>query len=112
MRAPPLRTQITALVNHWRPIVGLETWTFDLYFGEKKLLGYCKADGRYEAAKIGFNLTRIRRELRTPVAVEELVVHELSHALDWRANETQVTRIARALLRAAGRNPSVVCSCG
>lgn len=112
MRRPPLQRQIELLVAHWRPITGLETWMFELHFDEKVLLGYCKADGRYEAAKIGFNLTRIRRELRTPEAVEELVVHEMAHALDWRANETQVTRIARALLRAAGRNPSIVCSCG
>lgn len=111
MRAPPLQKQIETLVAHWRPIAGLETWTFELHFDEKKLLGYCKADGRYEAAKLGFNLERIRKELRTPEAVEELVVHEMSHALDWRANETVVTRIARSMLRAAGRNPCIVTSC-
>lgn len=112
VRPPSLIRQIELLVNHWRPIVGLETWMFDLSYAEQRLLGCCKADPRYETAALGFNLTRITAELTTPEAVEELVVHEISHALDWRANETQVTRISRSLLRAAGRNPCIVISCG
>lgn len=110
-RPPSLHRQIEILVVHWLPIVGLETWMINLRFDEKVLLGSCKADRRYEQANLGFNLDRIRRELRTPEAVEELVVHELGHALDWRANETVTTRISRSLLRAAGRNPCIVTSC-
>jgi hypothetical protein len=99
------------LVAHWLPIAGLQSWMFTLRFGEKKLLGCCAADAKYETAVMGFNLARIRKELPTPVAVEELVVHEIGHALLPRGNETEVTRVSRAMLRAAGRNPSIVCSC-
>lgn len=110
-RSPSLQRQIEMLVAHWLPLCGLDSWMFTLRFGEKKLMGCCAADARYESAVMGFNLDRIRKELPTPVAVEELVVHEIAHALIPRGNETEVTRVARALLRTAGRNPSIVTSC-
>jgi predicted SprT family Zn-dependent metalloprotease len=50
-----------------------------------------------------FNLKRVRETCRTPGMIEELVCHELTHALSWRSSERTVTRISRALLRAAGR---------
>lgn len=103
MRAPSLQKQIETLVAHWRPIMGLDTWVIQVRFDEKVHTATCIAQPQYEEAVLTFNLKRIRENCRTPWMVEELVVHELSHALSWRSSERTVTRISRALLRAAGR---------
>lgn len=103
MRAPSLKTQIAALVAHWRPILGLEGWAIELRYNETKYAGYCKASPNYLAAVIGFNLKRVRKEYRTPEAVEELVVHELVHCVIWKSSERAVSQITYALLRAAHR---------
>lgn len=74
-----------------------------LRFDEKVYTATCIAQPQYEEAVITFNLARIRERCRSPEQIEELCVHELSHALSWRSSERTVTRISRALLRAAGR---------
>lgn len=103
MKRPSLKKQIELLVDHWKPILGLEGWAIELRFDETVSAGYCKAKPRYLTAVIGFNLERIRKEYRTPQAVEELTVHELVHAVAWRESERAVSQITYALLRAAGR---------
>jgi predicted SprT family Zn-dependent metalloprotease len=103
MRAPSLQKQIVTLVNHWRPIMGLDTWIIQVRFDEKVHTATCIAQPQYEEAMLTFNPKRIRTTCPTPGMIEELVVHELTHALSWKSNERTVTRISRALLRAAGR---------
>ena len=102
-RPPSLQRQIVTLVNHWRPIMGLDTWIIQTRFDEKVHTATCIAQPQYEEAVLTFNLKRIRTNCPTPAMIEELVVHELTHALSWRSSERTVTRISRALLRAAGR---------
>ena len=100
---PSLRRQIATLIAHWRPVLGLQAWLLDIRYDEAVLLGYCRAKPQYQTATIGFNLQRIRRELRSPEAIEDLVVHELTHAVIWRSSERAVSQVSLALLRAAGR---------
>lgn len=96
-----IRSRITRIFNKWRPIMGLDAWLLTLRFDETEALGTCAAKPNYEEATINFNLPRIKRELpHTMYALEELVVHELTHCIIWRANETAVSRVARAILRA------------
>lgn len=103
MKRPSLRQQIEILVDHWKPILGLEGWAIELRFDETVLAGYCKAKPRYLTAVIGFNLDRVRKEYRTPQAVEELTVHELVHCIIWKSSERAVSQVTYSLLRAAGR---------
>jgi hypothetical protein len=103
IRPPSLQRQIKTLVRHWRPIMGLDTWMIELRFDERVHTATCIAQPQYEEAVITFNLTRIQERCRSPEQVEELVVHELTHALAWRSSERTVTRLSRAMLRAAGR---------
>ena len=96
-----IRSRIERIYNRWRPIMGLDAWLITLRFDEQDALGTCLAKPAYEEATINFNLPRIKRELpHTMFALEELVVHELTHCIIWRANETAVSRVARAILRA------------
>jgi hypothetical protein len=103
VRTPSLQKQIVTLVNHWRPIMGLDTWIIQIRFDEKVHTATCVAQPQYEEAILTFNLKRVRETCRTPGMIEELICHELTHALSWRSSERTVTRISRALLRAAGR---------
>jgi hypothetical protein len=103
VRAPPLKKQIEALLAHWRPILGLESWAIEVRWDEQKHTGWCIAKPKYREAMIGFNLQRIKAECRTPEQVEDLVCHELVHCVVWKASETAVSQMTQALLRAAGR---------
>ena len=103
MRRPSLRKQIETLLAHWRPILGLDTWAIEVRYNEQQYTGWCIAKPKYREAMIGFNLKRIRRECRTPEQVEDLVLHELLHAVVWKASETAVSQLTQGMLRAAGR---------
>jgi hypothetical protein len=103
VRPPSLQRQIEALILHWRPILGLSGWMLEIRYDEQTLLGFCRAKPQYQTATIGFNLNRIATELRTPEAVEDLVVHELTHCVIWKSSERAVSQMAFSLLRAAGR---------
>lgn len=101
-----IRARVTRVVKYWRPILGMDAWLLDVRFDEAVNLATCNAKPRYEEATLNFNLKRIRAELPpTFAALEELTVHELTHCLIWKANETAVSRVARGFLRArdAGR---------
>jgi hypothetical protein len=96
-----LRKRIDRLVAKWRPILGLESWGLDIRYDEPTHLGTCLAKPNYEEAVIRFNLPRIKQELPNVVAaLEELVVHELMHCVDWYASERTVSRLTRSILRA------------
>lgn len=96
-----LRARIERLVRKWRPLLGLESWGLDVRYDATDCMACCEAKPAYEEATIRFNLPRVKRELPNVVlALEELVVHELVHALIWRANERAVSRVTRAILRA------------
>lgn len=97
-----IRTRIERLIKKWRPLLGLEDWMMEFRYDERKEKGCCIATPCYEEATIGFNLNRIRKEMVKPGELEELVVHELVHAIVWKASERSVTQISRALLRARG----------
>lgn len=95
-----LQQRIQRHFDYWRPILGLEGWNIVLDFEEKKLKGYCIASPKYLEAKLGFNLSRIRREVKGPAALEELVLHEMVHIVHPRSSETAVSQTTFALLRA------------
>lgn len=104
MRAPSLQKQIVTLVNHWRPILGLESWGIELRFDETKDRANAKVQYQYEEATLNFNLARIKAETRTHAALSELVLHELVHCHEAPYDtETRVSRVTRTILRAAGR---------
>lgn len=83
--------------------MGLDSWMIELRFTEEVHTATCIAQPQYEEAVIAFNLPRIKERCRTPEQVEELTVHELTHCLAWKSSERTVTRLSRAMLRAAGR---------
>jgi predicted SprT family Zn-dependent metalloprotease len=96
-----IRSRIERLVKKWRPILGLESWGLTVLYDEREHLATCAAKPEYEEATLHFNLGCIRRELPpTLAAIEELVLHELTHCIAWRANERTVSRITRSILRA------------
>lgn len=96
-----IRQRVQRAFKCWRPILGLESWQIDVCFDEVDHLATCAAKPAYEEATLHFNLRAIRAELpNTYLAVEELTLHEMVHALAWKANERTVSRITRALLRA------------
>lgn len=94
------------MIAAWRPTLGLSDWRMSVRWDEAEHLATCQAVPQYEDATISFNLARIQRDLRRhPRAVtdrwlEELVVHELVHAIIWKSSERTVTMVSRALLRA------------
>lgn len=98
--AATIEAQLRGHFDYWCPILGLEGWNVTLRFDEKKLQAYCDAKPKYLEATIGFNPKRIQRELKTPEAREELVLHEMVHAVAWKASETTVSQITYSLLRA------------
>lgn len=97
-----VRRSIVRLVEHWRPILGLDTWVIEVRFDERSDRGNCVACTQYEEAVVAFNPRRILKEVRNLAGLQELVVHELVHCLAWRSNERTVTHLSRAFLRAAG----------
>lgn len=100
--ATSLRQRIERLAAQWRPLLGLEAWDIQLRFDEKTHQATCTAKPVYQEATLTFNLHRIRKEIRTPAALEELVVHELVHCIIWKSSERAVTQIGKALLRVRG----------
>lgn len=103
-RTPSLQKQIVTLVNHWRPILGLESWGIELRFDEPKDKANAKVSLQYEEATLNFNLVRIKAEVRSHAALSELVLHELVHCHEAPYDtETRVSRVTRSILRAAGR---------
>lgn len=97
-----LRARVLRFARYWRPILGLESWDIEIRFDEPKYLATCVAKPSYEEAVLHFNLDRMRRELLpTLAATEELVCHELVHALlAPQDSERRVSRVTRSLLRA------------
>lgn len=113
-RPPPLQKQIETLLSAWCPIVGLESWGITVRFDEKKDKANARVSLQYEEATLNFNLVRIKAEVPDHAALEELCLHELVHCHEAPYDtETRVSRVTRALLRAAGRTPSSIvgCSC-
>ena len=94
-----LQKRIEGIFNDWRPILGLEGWNITLRFDEKKLKGYCSTSPKYLEATLGFNLERIRKETKTPEALEVLVVHEMVHIVHPRSSETAVSQTTFSYLR-------------
>jgi hypothetical protein len=103
VRPPSLQKQIVTLVNHWRPILGLESWGLDFRYNEREHLGWCIAKPHYQEAMIGFNIRRIKAECWKPEQIEDLVVHEMVHCVIWKSSERAVSQMTRSILRAAGR---------
>lgn len=101
--AATLRSQIKGYIRYWRPVLGLEGWNLTVHFNEKVYQAYCTAKPKYLEATLGFNLDRIRKEVKTPAAREELVLHEMVHAVIYKASETQVSQVTLSLLRARTR---------
>lgn len=102
MKVPPLQREIETIIAHWRPILGLDGWGIELRFDEKKDKANAKVSLQYEEATLNFNLPRIAAEVSD---LEELALHELVHCHEAPYDtETRVSRVTRALLRAAGRS--------
>lgn len=95
-----LRREIQQHFNYWRPVLGLEGWDIRIRFDERQCQAYCDARPKYLTATLNFNLTRIRKELKTPAEREELVLHEMVHTVIWKASETAVSQVTLSLLRA------------
>lgn len=95
-----MQREVLRYVEYWRPILGLEGWDIKLRFDETDCLAYCNALPKYLTATLAFNPRRMRRELRTAREREELVLHEMVHAVIWRASETAVSQVTLSLLRA------------
>lgn len=96
-----IRARVHRLVAKWVPVLGLESWGLDVRFDEKEHMATCWPKPQYEEATIHFNIPCMRAELpNTMAAYEELVLHELAHALLPRASEREVSRVTRSILRA------------
>lgn len=95
-----IQEQIETYFAYWRPVLGLDGWQIILRFDEKVCTAYCSAKPKYLEAVIGFNLTRIRKEVKTAELREELVLHEMIHAVFPKASETAVSQYTYSLLRA------------
>ncbi len=106
---PQVRRRIRTLIKKWIPILGLEEWTLRVTFKPDKTdAGWCRADTKDRKATVNFDLEHIReRWFEEMDEVEFLVVHELVHAVEWRASERAVDQIARALLIVEAQKPHV-----
>jgi hypothetical protein len=100
MRTRDLQPAIWRHFAYWRPVLGLEGWQLILRFDEKVCQAYCDARPKYLQAVLGFNLTRIQKEIKTDALLEELVLHEMIHAVFPTASETAVSQYTFSLLRA------------
>ncbi len=104
MRYTKERRQIQRLIKKWRPVLGMNTWSIEIVFLEKtgkfKASAWCEAVPKYEEARITFDLPRMSRYYIGFLAIEEVVMHEMVHAIAWNSTEIEVTRIARSILRA------------
>lgn len=76
-----LGQQVESLLREWAPHLGLAGWTIDFSLDEDKFLATAESQPRYRTIQLTFNPTRIQKENAN---LEELVIHELVHALSWR----------------------------
>jgi len=76
-----LQSAILTIADKWKDIMGLQDWNIDIKFDEPQFKATSEAEPRYKYLKLFFNPWRIAKE---PEDLEELVVHELSHAFTWR----------------------------
>lgn len=123
MGADGVKAEILRLKELWIPILRLQNWDISVTFDEKEDLATADSLPRYLRLGLSFNVPRVMSELETRdyFDLEELVVHELCHALTWRMwdlvdqftnsdkawkfvtteiHEEAVTNIGHALVRA------------
>lgn len=76
-----LQSAILTIAEKWQPLLGLQDWSVIVKFDETQYKATSTAEPRYKELQLYFNPWRIAKE---PEDLEELVVHELSHAFTWR----------------------------
>lgn len=70
------------MIEKWQPIVGLSEWEIKVLVSDIfSSHGSSTAEPRYRQLTLTFNPKRIEED---DLDLEELVIHELVHALTWR----------------------------
>ena len=82
------QARINALVEHYRPYLGLQDWTIKVeFFPNRKAMGEeedqcaagCVANPEYESAELAFAVDEMQ-----PGGMDMDVLHEMCHTLNWR----------------------------
>ena len=86
MDADGVKEAIASFIEEWIPIMRLDHWDITYTWDETDDIATAHARPRYLRLGLAFNVPRIMSELdmRKSFNLEELVVHELCHALTWR----------------------------
>ncbi len=86
MDAGAAKVAIASYIEEWISILRLDHWDITYTWDEKVNIANALAQPRYLRLSLSFNVPRILSELeeRKSFNLEELVVHELCHALTWR----------------------------
>lgn len=88
MTDPEKEARIRALIDHYRPHLGLHDWIIKPHFfstraemgeEEDQHEAGCSADPEYEQAELDFALDEM-----IPESMNYTVLHELCHAINWR----------------------------
>lgn len=91
---------IQELVDHWSPIMGLDGWRRYLAWDEDDTVASCISSPRYRQWIANFDLDKITDPQRA-CNIEELIVHEMSHGLHWKAWD-YADLLARLMSQALG----------
>ena len=102
-----LRTRIASHLARWVPRLGLLPWTLTVRYRPTKRAArefaranaLCIRNASRMSAELFFNLRTIARDAANDRELEEIVVHELVHAVAG-LNERETNIIARALVTA------------
>lgn len=95
-----LKREIERHVAYWRPVLGVEGWDLKIRWNERENTATCAARPKYLTATLYFNLAAVPKDYPTKAERAELVLHEMVHAVIWKASETQVSQITYSILRA------------
>ena len=99
--------RIRAMFKKWRAILALDHWSITLSFDYAEYPengADCTAQPEYYQAQIVVHLVKLLKDYPEAHQWEDMIVHELVHALSWSSNETEVTRLTTAILRAHDYN--------
>ncbi len=80
----PVANEILEIIERWAPIIGLDQWRRYVDWSEDSTVASCIAHPRYRQWLVNFDLDKTTDPQRC-ANLEELVVHEMTHALHWKA---------------------------
>jgi len=78
-----LSERVALVIGEWQHRLLLDNWTILCEYTETQHLATCEAEPEYLSAILRFNVERIEKEIHNDLLLEELVLHELVHAVMW-----------------------------